>query len=148
MTIKDIMSQDIIFGSSSDSIQQAARLMAQYDIGFLPIRNSKRVIGCVTDRDLAIYGLANDTYKVSDIMKPVLITVSENSTILDAIKIMKTFKIRRLIVKNNKKIVGIISISDIINKSKEKDIVDMLKSILKIDKNTQISHLSVKDFEL
>lgn len=148
MKIKEIMSKDIIYTDYNSSLKEAAILMLKNDIGFLPVKKDKKIIGCLTDRDITIYGIANDEKNVRDIMKNVLITIDENNNIIEAIKLMKTFKIRRLIVKSNKKISGIISISDIINSCKEKDIIDMLKSILRIDKNHQEYLFSVKDFEL
>lgn len=148
MKIKEIMSKDIIYTDINSSLKDASLLMLKNDIGFLPVKKDNKIIGCLTDRDIAIYGVANDEKNVCNIMKNVLITIDENSNIIDAIKTMKTFKVRRLVVKSNKKIVGIVSISDIINKAKEKDIIDMLKSILSIDKNHQEYLFNVKDFEL
>ncbi len=149
MKIKDIMTKDIVSSDIDSSIKDAALLMLNYDIGFLPIKKGNKIVGCLTDRDLVIYGIANDNKELSNSMKNTLITIDENENVLKAIEIMKNFKIRRLLVKNGKKLTGIISLSDIISKyDKNKDIIEMLKCIFSIDKNANTSDLKVNDFEL
>lgn len=149
MKIKEIMTKDIISCNINSSLKDAALLMLKYDIGFLPIKKNKKVIGCLTDRDIVIYNIANENNKIEDAMKSVLITIDENNNIVDAINLMKKFKIRRLIVKNGKKLTGIISIADIINNfSKSEDITEMLKCIFEINKNSHISSIDIRDFEL
>jgi len=147
LKIKDIMTKDIISCDIKASLKDAALLMLNYDIGFLPIKNNKKIIGCLTDRDIVIYGIANENKKVEDCMKKNLIIIDEKDSILDAIDTMKKFK--RLLIKNNNKLRGILSISDIVNNcSKNKDIVEMLKCILEINKNCNVSLLKVDDFKL
>ena len=149
MKVKDIMTKDIISCDIKSSLKDAALLMLNYDIGFLPIKKNKKVVGCLTDRDIVIYGVANENYKIEDSMKSVLVTINEESEIIDAINAMKEFKVRRLLVKKDKKLTGVISIADIVNNfSKNKDIVEMLKCIFEIDKNSNTSSLEVNDFEL
>ena len=149
MKVKDIMTKDVISCDINSSLKDAALLMLNYDIGFLPIKNEKKVIGCITDRDIVIYGVANENKKIEEIMQKNLITIDEEDNITEAIESMKKNKIRRLIVKNQKKLTGIISLADIVNNfSKNKDIVEMLKCINEIKQNCDISNLKVTDFEL
>ena len=82
-------------------------------------------------------------------MNRTLITINYNSSIKSCIDTMKKYRVRRLLVVDEKKIVGIISISDIVNNyNKSKEIMSLLKNILIIDKNCDDSLLSVKDFLL
>ena len=145
MKVKDIMTRDIVVGSINDSLKDVSLLMLNYDIGFLPIKNKKKIVGVLTDRDLVINGIVNNS-AISDIMNRTLITINYNSSCIDT---MKKYRVRRLLVVDEKKIVGIISISDIINNyNKSKEIMSLLKNILIIDKNCDDSLLSVKDFLL
>lgn len=149
MKIKDVMTKDIISCDINTSLKEASLMMLNYDIGFLPIKKNKKVVGVLTDRDIVIYGLANGNKKIEEIMQTNLIAIDENDALSSAIELMKKDKIRRLLVKNDKKLVGVIAISDIVNNfTKNKDIVEMLKCILEINKNTDISNLKVDDFEL
>lgn len=149
MKIKDVMTKDIISCDINTSLKEASLMMLNYDIGFLPIKKNKKVVGVLTDRDIVIYGLANGSQKIEEIMQTNLIAIDENDALSSAIELMKKDKIRRLLVKNDKKLVGVIAISDIVNNfTKNKDIVEMLKCILEINKNTDISNLKVDDFEL
>ena len=149
MKVKDIMTKDIISCDVNASLKDAALLMLNYDIGFLPIKKNKKVIGCLTDRDIVILGVANENKKIEDCMKNVLITINHECEINEAIELMKEYKVRRLLVKNKSKLVGIISIADIVNNYvKNKEIVEMLKQILEIDKNSNVCFLKINDFEL
>ena len=149
MKIKDVMTKDIISCDINTSLKEASLMMLNYDIGFLPIKKNKKVVGVLTDRDIVTNGLANGNQKIEEIMQTNLIAIDENDALSSAIELMKKNKIRRLLVKNDKKLVGVIAISDIVNNfTKNKDIVEMLKCILEINKNTDISNLKVDDFEL
>lgn len=148
MKVKDIMTRDIVVGSINDSLKDVSLLMLNYDIGFLPIKNKKKIVGVLTDRDLVINGIINNS-AISDIMNRTLITINYNSSIKSCIDTMKKYRVRRLLVVDEKKIVGIISISDIVNNyNKSKRIIGLLKNILIIDKNCDDTLLSVKDFLL
>ena len=149
MNIKNLMTKDIITCDIKDTLKDAALLMLNYDIGFLPIKKDNKVVGVLTDRDIVIYGIANDNKNIKEIMQKKLISIDENDSLSGAIEIMKKNKIRRLLVKKDKKLTGILAISDIINSfSNNKSIVEMLKCILEINKNNDISNLKVSDFEL
>ena len=66
------MGQVIVVGSINDSLKDVSLLMLNYDIGFLPIKNKKKIVGVLTDRDLVINGIVNNS-AISDIMNRTLI---------------------------------------------------------------------------
>ncbi len=143
------MTKDVIVCKDSDSIKDAGLMMLNYDIGFLPVISNKKIMGVITDRDIAIYGIANDNLLVKDCLHKCLIVVNENDSIKKALDIMTKYKVKRLIVKNKKKMVGVISISDILNNyNKNKLIVEMFKTVYAINKNDDKFILHVDDFEL
>lgn len=102
------------------SLQEAATHMLEKDYGFLPLCENDRLVGCITDRDMAIRAIAkgkdpNQT-KVREIMTEKVLYCYADETIENAGKSMEKQQIRRLIVLNNdkeKRFVGVISLGDI-----------------------------------
>ena len=58
MKISECMSRDVQLATPDHSLQSAAQMMADIDTGFLPVADNDRLIGIVTDRDIAIRGVA------------------------------------------------------------------------------------------
>jgi CBS domain-containing protein len=118
MKVKEIMHTNPKFIYPETTIQEAANIMKDIDIGFLPICNKEKIIGAITDRDIVIRAIAEDkdigATKVEDIMSKKIIYCYEDDPIEMAAQKMEDEHIRRLIVVNNdKRLVGIISIGDI-----------------------------------
>ena len=115
---KDIMSKDIITIQSHNSIYYAAKLMKEYNIGFLPIVDDGYIYGVITDRDIVIRALANNSLfasiRICATTSP-LYMVKEDTDIDTIIKLMSDKQIRRLLVLNNHNhLTGIISLKDIV----------------------------------
>ncbi len=115
MKLKDIMSQEIACANSNDSIEKAAQLMKQYNVGSIPICSQDKVIGIVTDRDIALRSVANGQYNqsVGDIMTQNPVTGTPDMDVHEAAKLMGEKQIRRLPVVENNSLVGIVSLGDI-----------------------------------
>ncbi|WFR55448.1 CBS domain-containing protein [Anaerocolumna sp. AGMB13025] len=117
MKVKEIMSKDIASVSSEDSIERAAQLMKQYDVGSIPVCSQDKVIGIVTDRDITLRSVASgqDTkhQKVSDIMTMDPALGSPDMNVDDAARIMSERQIRRLPIVENNSLVGIVALGDI-----------------------------------
>jgi len=117
MILNDIMSKEIASLNSDDSIESAAQLMKQYNVGSIPICSQNKVIGIVTDRDIALRSVAvgqnSKQQSVSDIMTSNPVTGSPNMDVHDAAKIMSDKQIRRLPVVENNKLVGMVALGDI-----------------------------------
>ena len=115
---KDIMSKDIITINSHKSIYYAAKLMNEYNIGFLPIVDDGYIYGVITDRDIVIRALATNSLfssvRACATTSP-LYMVKENTDIETIIKLMSDKQIRRILVLNNyNNLTGIISLKDIV----------------------------------
>ena len=151
MDIKDIMTKDLIIGKNTDNIKKISELMKEYDIGFIPISKDKKIIGVITDRDIVVRAICNninyDT-PIENYISPNIISCDVDSSINEVLDIMKQSKIKRIIVTELEKIVGIVSISDIINNSNEKNALDAFKEIYEINKNTDKFHTEIDEFYL
>ena len=112
MEIKDLMSRNLIVGNINDSLSDLATIMRDNDIGFLPIVDNNKVCGVITDRDIVCKIIQNNDNSVKGYLNNI-ISVNLSDNIYDVICVMKTNRIKRVCVTDNKKIVGIISISDI-----------------------------------
>lgn len=117
MLVKDIMSNNIISLSSEDSIERAAQIMKQFDVGSIPVCNQEKLVGMVTDRDIILRSVASNSngnkQKISEVMTSNPVTGSPDMDVHDAAKIMSDEQIRRLPIIQNNNLVGIISLGDI-----------------------------------
>lgn len=115
--IHEIMSRDIVHIAPAATIEDAARLMRKYDIGALPICEGKRLVGMVTDRDLAVRAIAmrhapHDA--VAQICTAQVEWCFEDEDIDAVQRRMAEAQIRRVPVLNRRReIVGAVSIGDI-----------------------------------
>jgi CBS domain-containing protein len=117
MHVKDIMSADFNLASPQTTLREAAEMMRDGDYGYLPIGDSEKLKGAVTDRDIVIRavaaGYSADT-PVSEIMSESIIYCFEDDDIREAADLMKLEQIRRLAVLNDsKRLVGIVTLGDI-----------------------------------
>lgn len=118
MKVKDIMSKNLIICSNDINVINISNIMKKYNIGFIPIEKNKKIIGVITDRDIVINIISNKVNNNSSIESYVnsnIIHIEENSSIDECLNIMKENKVKRLIIVNKEKIVGVISLSDILN---------------------------------
>ncbi|MGE0173191.1 MAG: CBS domain-containing protein [Oligoflexales bacterium] len=118
MKISDIMTPSTALVTPEDNIKDACEKMSIEDVGFLPVCDGEKIRGVITDRDVAIRGVAknynpNDC-KVRDIMSPDVIYVFEDQDSEEALRLMEEQQIRRLVVlSRNKKLVGVLSLGDV-----------------------------------
>lgn len=114
--VKDVMSQDVKVISPEATIKEAAQKMRDGDFGMLPVGEDDRMIGAISDRDIAIRAVAegNDpTTKVRDTMSGGIVWVFEDDSVDEAARIMSENQIRRLpVVNRDKRLVGIVSLGD------------------------------------
>lgn len=152
MKIEDIMSRDLIVGSINQKVSEIAELMKKYDIGFIPIEQNKHIIGVVTDRDIVCSTFSaelDSEAKIERYMTNNVISIDKDDSIESALKTMGQEKIKRLIVSDHEKVVGILSLSDIITTDiDEKKFITELKKIWSIHKNIDSFHTEVDEFYL
>lgn len=118
MKVKDMMHKGAEYVAPDASLQQVAKKMRDHDVGAIPVCEGGKLIGMVTDRDLAIKGLANgkDVSKLAakDVMSKNVVHCRDTEEAEDAIRIMEKNQVRRLPVLNEaQKLVGMVSLGDI-----------------------------------
>ena len=121
--LKDLMSRDVKVISPDMSIREAAKQMRDGDFGMLPVGENDRMIGTISDRDIAIRAVAEgkgaDT-KVRDVMSEGIAWAYEDDSVEEAVKIMSERQVRRLpVVDRDKRLVGIVALGDFAVESSE-----------------------------
>jgi CBS domain-containing protein len=116
--VADVMTTNVKVIGPDETVQQAARMMTAEDSGVLPVREGDRLIGMLTDRDLAVRlaaeGKDPTRTKVREVMSPDVRYVYEDETLDHVADNMAEQKLRRMPVMNRqKRLVGIISLGDI-----------------------------------
>lgn len=116
-TLKDVMTRNPIALASSSSVLDAARSMKASDIGDVIVLDNDQVCGIVTDRDITLRVVAEgkdpSSTLLGDCCSQNLITLDPNSSVDEAVKLMRDNAIRRLPVVEEGKPVGIVSLGDL-----------------------------------
>jgi len=117
MKVSEAMTRDVRVANPNESIRDAARMMAEIDAGALPVGENDRLVGVITDRDIAVRAVAEGkdaTTKVRDIMSREVLYCYDDQEIDDVARNMGDVKVRRLpVVNRDKRLVGIISLGDV-----------------------------------
>jgi CBS domain-containing protein len=116
---REIMTPGAEFISAEETVQKAAKLMAEKDLGALPICNQdRRLQGMITDRDLALRVVATGKdpakTKVGEVVDTKeVVTIGADDSVEEALRTMKQHKVRRLPVIDGHDLVGMVSQGDI-----------------------------------
>jgi CBS domain-containing protein len=121
MNIASCMSSDVSLTAPDATIQQAARTMKEIDAGILPVGDNDRIVGMITDRDIAVRavaaGLGPET-TVRQVMTDEVCYCFEDEDISDVALQMADLQVRRLpVLSREKRLVGIIALGDIVQSS-------------------------------
>jgi CBS domain-containing protein len=117
MKVSEAMTREVRVASPTESIRQAAQTMAQLDAGVLPVGENDRLVGMITDRDIAVRAVAagkSPDTPIRDIMSSDVCYCFDDQDIDDVAVNMADIQVRRLpVVDRNKRLVGILSLGDI-----------------------------------
>ena len=112
MKVKSIMNK--VFITDPDiTLKKAAKIMSDKDIGSLVLVKRKNVVGILTERDI-IKNVSKINKKVSTVMTKDLVFTNVNEKIENAAKIMANNKIKRILVMEKEKLVGIVTATDLV----------------------------------
>lgn len=134
MKINDIMTKEIVKIHGEESIDKAAKIMKQYNIGSIPVCDKDKIIGIITDRDIIIRVIADEKNlketTVREVMTSNPVCLTSDKDVTEAARVMRERQIRRIIVKDDDEIKGIVSLGDLaVEKVSKEEIGETLKEI-------------------
>ena len=106
--------------SEKDTLKTASEKLQKYNIGSMPVlsEQDKNVIGIISERDIARY-ISNDEFKnnlpVTKIMSKNIISCNLNTSVTELMEIITNNKIRHILIMEEKKLLGTVSIGDVVN---------------------------------
>ncbi|MBI3198427.1 MAG: CBS domain-containing protein [Rhodospirillales bacterium] len=117
MKVRDLMTRDVYVARPNQTIRDVAGMMENIDAGVLPVGDDDRLLGMITDRDIAIRAVGRGKGPqtlVQDIMSPEVKYCFEDEDTEHVAQNMADQQIRRLpVVNRNKQLVGILSLGDL-----------------------------------
>jgi CBS domain-containing protein len=121
MKISEVMTREVATVRADQTAQEAASFMLQGDAGSIPVTEGDRLIGMITDRDIAVRGVAHghgpDT-PVRDLMSSGLVCAREDDDIEEVATRMSEAQVRRLpVIDESENLVGIVSLGDLSRES-------------------------------
>jgi CBS domain-containing protein len=116
--ISEMMTRDVRTVTPDTTLQQAAQLLQELDIGSLPVCNGQRLLGMVTDRDMTIRGvaagLAPQSTPVKDVMTDEVAYCLETDSVDDVMRKMGERQLRRMpVIDGERNLVGIVALGDL-----------------------------------
>lgn len=149
MRAKDVMTSSLIVVDKNADIFEVANIMKKNDIGFVPVSDNNKIIGVITDRDIVVKVLANKDTKITNYISKDIIMCNIDDSIDDILLKMRENKIKRMLVVDDKKVMGIISLSDILNTNyNNEDKIVSIQTIWSITSNDQTRSLEIDEFYL
>jgi CBS domain-containing protein len=132
--VAQVMTSGVRSMLPSDSLQFAAQAMDELNVGVIPVCDGERLIGMVTDRDIAVRGVAQgrpaDSTPISEVMSENVRWVFEDQSLDEATAQMQYAQIRRLpVLDRNHRLVGILALGDVAAKTYGEEAGDVLSNI-------------------
>jgi CBS domain-containing protein len=117
LKVDDVMIREVITIDENLTVKEAAEVMNKFEIGCLIAVRKGKAVGIITERDLLkrVVAEAKDANKtkVKDVMSSPLVVVEPNTDLEEAIRLMFQMKIKKLPVVDGKRLVGLVSLTDI-----------------------------------
>ena len=117
MRVSEAMSHDVKIARPDHTIQQAAKIMCDLDVGALPVGDNDRLVGMITDRDIAVRAVAENrapSTKVRDVMTADVKYCFDDEDTEHVAHNMGDQQVRRLpVVNRDKRLVGILALGDL-----------------------------------
>jgi CBS domain-containing protein len=133
-SVRDAMTPSVRTASPSQSLAEAAQLMKSDDVGSIAIVEEGRLVGIVTDRDIAIRAVAEgvdpSAVTIAEVASRDLVTVEPDRDLDEALALMARHQVRRLpVVEEDGRLVGILAQADVALEAKEKKAGELLEQI-------------------
>jgi len=116
--VADIMTRSIATVQREETLQAAARRMREMDVGWLPVLDGKALVGMVTDRDIAVRGVADGMVaqesRVADVMTADVVWCRADDSVEEIMAEMGDAQVRRLpVLDTNNEVVGVVALGDL-----------------------------------
>lgn len=133
-TARDVMTSDVVFLTAEDLVQVAAELMAEQDIGSVPVCTDEgRLAGVVTDRDIVVKVLAQGrdagSVRLGDLTQGEAVTIGADDSLDEVRRVMAEHQVRRLPVIDGDRLVGIVSQGDVAQEAGASETGEMVERI-------------------
>ena len=117
-TISEVITRHVVVVRPDETLQRAAELMCQLNVGSLPVFDGKSLVGIITDRDITVrataFNLSAANTPISLVMTVQTISCREDDRVDDVLKLMGDAQVRRLpVLSREQEIVGIVSLGDL-----------------------------------
>ena len=135
MKLREIMTREVEVVHPDDSLQTAAQKMRYRDVGFLPVCDGDRLIGVLTDRDIALRATAEGVNPKTSLSKEwitaPIVYCFDDQDVDEAAQLMREHQIRRLVIldRDNKRLVGVVSLGDLATNVEEKQSGKVLQEV-------------------
>ena len=136
MKARDVMTRDPKAVSPDQPVSEVLRIMRSEDVGMVPITEGNgqgRVAGVVTDRDIALHLGENDekpsNVRVRDVMTTNVVRVAPEDDLSDVSRRMEDAQVRRILVCEGDRLVGVIATADLAREAKKKDVGRIMERI-------------------
>lgn len=117
MKVSEVMTRDVKTVAPDDTAKDAAAFMLSEDAGSMPVKDGERLIGMITDRDIAVRGVAKGygpETSVRELMSDEIICVREDDDVEEAAARMSKAQIRRVpVIDSDQRLCGIVSLGDL-----------------------------------
>lgn len=131
--ISDVMTEDVYLVTPEQTIAEAALLMREKDVGSVAVHSNDKLVGMLTDRDLAIRAVADGldpATQVRDVMTEGVKYCFDDQEVDDVASNMAELEIRRLpVVNRSKRLVGFVSLSNVVDAEEADSTRVLLKSV-------------------
>ena len=117
-SIKELMSSDPATVEASSTVAEAAQVLKREDVGLVPVVEGERLVGTLTDRDIAVRVVAEgrdpQSTRVNEVASSDIVTVEPEQDLGQALRLMAEHQVRRLpVVQNDGRLVGIVAQADV-----------------------------------
>ncbi len=146
MLVNEIMTTDPTCCRPEQSIQEAAKMMLMEDCGCIPVVDeaSHRIVGLITDRDIAVRAVAagKDPGKtcVAETMSHPIVSIQTESTVESCVKLMEENQVRRApVVDSSGRLIGMIAQADVARKGAPEQVAELVSEV---SKGADVGHIS------
>jgi CBS domain-containing protein len=132
--IKDVMTSDPCTIDADKSVAYAAKMMRDEDVGLAPIVEGDKLIGMLTDRDIAIRVVAEgrnpEQVTVREVASQQVVTIDPQQDLDEALRIMAKHQVRRLaVVEEDGKLVGVVAQADVAREGDDSQTGELVQEI-------------------